>query len=413
MKKLLKTIAVVLCVAFTVPTLGACHKKNEIAYTIGGHEFTSAMYSCALTLSAASARSSIDSFINEQSSDSNSSSSKVDYTKYKFDSEGKVSNDGTVSYNDYVKNQAVGTLKQFAAVMSLCEAENITMSEDEVSEAKAQASYYWNVGCDYSTYVYYANNGVNPTQYFIPYSERLEANGVSESTYEQYMIYQYQYGFYFDHLYNEGGTKEVSKDTLNEYLTAHYAIANTLSLTTKDSEGNALSDEDKAAVKANADAYAARLNAGESFETVYKEENKTDSDSDTADESKDSSTDNSTDGSGTEDKTEEYTPESYLRLYGDSETSSESTMFSDVSGMKIGEIKVVEDTANSAYVILQKRDITEHDYWLDNLRSSILQDLKADEYDDMLKENAEKLEIKEDTHATRPFTVKKVKFPEA
>ena len=77
---------------------------------------------------------------------------------------------------------------------------------------------------------------MNPAQYFTPYADRLEQNGVSESTYEQYMIYQYQYGSYFDHLYNEGGAKEVSKETLTEYLTAHYAIANALSLTTKDSK---------------------------------------------------------------------------------------------------------------------------------------------------------------------------------
>ena len=50
MKKLLRVIAVALSVAVLVPVLGACHKKNEIAYTIGGHKFTSAMYSCVLTL---------------------------------------------------------------------------------------------------------------------------------------------------------------------------------------------------------------------------------------------------------------------------------------------------------------------------------------------------------------------------
>ena len=198
MKKLLRVIAVALSVAVLVPVLGACHKKNEIAYTIGGHKFTSAMYSCVLTLAASGARSDIDTFVQSQNSDSSSSSSssskETDYTKYKFDAEGKVSSEGTVSYNDYVKQQAVSTLKQFAAVLSLCESEGLTLSEDEIKEAKAQASYYWNVGCDYSTYVYYSNYGMNPAQYFTPYADRLEQNGVSESTYEQYMIYQYQYG---------------------------------------------------------------------------------------------------------------------------------------------------------------------------------------------------------------------------
>lgn len=408
MKKLLRVIAVALSVAVLVPVLGACHKKNEIAYTIGGHKFTSAMYSCVLTLAASGARSDIDTFVKSQNSDSSSSSSssssskETDYTKYKFDAEGKVSSEGTVSYNDYVKQQAVSTLKQFAAVLSLCESEGLTLSEDEIKEAKAQASYYWNVGCDYSTYVYYSNYGMNPAQYFTPYANRLEQNGVSESTYEQYMIYQYQYGSYFDHLYNEGGAKEVSKETLTEYLTAHYAIANALSLTTKDSKNNDLSEEDKAAVKANADAYAARLESGESFDTIYKEETKSDN-------SSGSSSGEETKG----DEEKEYTPESFVKLYGDSETSSNSDLFKTVSEMKTGEIKVAEDTSNSAYVVLQKRDITEKDYWLKNLRSSILQTLKSDEFDDMLKEYAEKLEVVEDSHATRPFTVKKVKFPKA
>ena len=402
MKKLLRVIAVALSVAVLVPVLGACHKKDEVAYTIGGHKFTSAMYSCVLPLAASGARSDIDTFVQSQNSDSSSSSSsssskETDYTKYKFDSEGNVNSEGTVSYNDYVKQQAVSTLKQFAAILSLCESEGLTLSDDEISEAKAQASYYWNVGCDYSTYVYYANYGMNPAQYFTPYADRLEINGVSESTYEQYMIYQYQYGFYFDHLYNEGGTKEVSKETLTEYLTAHYAIANSLSLTTNDSENKDLSEEDKA-----------RLEAGESFDAIYKEETKTDSDS-----SSDSSADSSSGDETKSDEEKEYTPESFVTLYGDSETSSESDLFKTVSEMKTGEIKVVEDSTNSAYVVLQKRDITEEDYWLKNLRSSILQTLKADEFDDMLKEYADKLEVAEDSYATRPFTVKKVKFPKA
>ena len=118
MKKLLRVIAVALSVAVLVPVLGACHKKNEIAYTIGGHKFTSAMYSCVLTLAASGARSDIDTFVQSQNSDSSSSSysssssKETDYTKYKFDAEGKVSSEGTVSYNDYVKQQAVSTLKQ-------------------------------------------------------------------------------------------------------------------------------------------------------------------------------------------------------------------------------------------------------------------------------------------------------------
>ena len=110
MKKLLRVIAVALSVAVFVPVLGACHKKDEIAYTIGGHKFTSAMYSCVLTLAASGARSDIDTFVKSQNSDSSSSSSssskETDYTKYKFDAEGKVSSEGTVSYNDYVKQQA-------------------------------------------------------------------------------------------------------------------------------------------------------------------------------------------------------------------------------------------------------------------------------------------------------------------
>lgn len=404
MKKLSRVLSAVLAVLMVIACFAGCHEKDEVAYTIGDHTYTSAMYSCVLYISASSARNLIDTYVSDNGGDTEN----IKYSTYKFNDKREVAADGTISYNDHVESEAIRILTQYSVIMDKMKEEGIEIDAETTENAKIQASYYWYAGCDYSTYTSYTGYGADPSSYFTPYSEYFEPNGVALSTYEQYMVYEYMYNFYFEHLYGEGGAKEVPKDDLTKYLTEHYAIADVISFSKIDDDKKQLSDDELTKLKEQADGYAARINAGEAFDVIYKEYNASNEDS-TSDSSSSADTDDKTTEAG-DDTEKEYTPESYTNVFGAEGTDYESSLYEDVNKLTVGQAVVLDDTDSKSYVLVVKGDITKESYWLDNMKSGILLDLKQEEYDADLDEAAKALTVTEDKHATSPFGVKDIKF---
>lgn len=428
MKKISRLLAVVLGVIMISAAFVGCHDKDEIAFTIGDSKFTSAMYSCVLYAAADSARGDIDTYI----SDNKIEVDKVNYASYKFDAEGNVSAEGTVTYNTFVRNEAIKTLKQFASLEAIMKANNLELDSDSLNSAKYEAACLWNYGCNSYYYQYYASKGVNPLNYFAPMSQDLGENGVAYSTFEKYMIYNSMYDFYFEHLYGEGGEKALPETDINDYMTKHYTVADTITFSKKDSNGKDLSDEKLAELKALADGYAERLNAGEAFEDIYAEENKrleeekkkddtsssnsTSSGSTSSNAISSEATSSGTASSETTSSEEEdkgYTPPDYTGLFGDEETSYEYALFSEMLKQDIGKAVVLEDTENSQYLLIVRRDMNDEayeEYWFDNLRDSITYAMKQDEFDNSLNEYGNSLKLTEDTYATKSFGVDDIKY---
>lgn len=417
MKKLSRVLAAVLAVLMLVPCFAGCHKKDEIAYTIGEHTYTSAMYSCVLYISASSARGLIDTYVSDNKGDTKN----IKYSNYKFNDNRQVDPKGTISYNKHVKDEAIRNLTQYSVIMDKMKAEKLEMDAETLESVKVQASYYWYVGCDYDTYSYYSSYGADPSSYFTPYANYFEPNGVALSTYEQYMIYEAMYNFYFNHLYDEGGSKEVPKEDLTKHLTEHYTIADTISFSKVDDNQKELAADKLKELKEKAEKYAERINNGEAFDVIYKEyeeslkkeEDKKEEDKkeDTTSKDTTSSETNKTEDDKKEDnKEEEYTPEAYTGLYGSDDTNYKSSLYDDINKSTIGKAIVIDDTDSKSYILAVKGDVTKEKYWLDNLRSSILLKLKQDEYDKDLDEAAKSLTVTEDKHATAPFGVKDIKF---
>lgn len=429
MKKLTRLLAVVLAVLMLATAFAGCHKKNEIAFTIGDSEFTSAMYSCSLYFAATTARNQIYTFV----SDAEGDTKNIKYESYKFDAEGNVSKTGTISYEKFVRTTAVDQLKRFAALEAIFAEGKLTVSDDVKTTNEYNALSYWNYGCDYNTYMQYAQSGqLNSLSYsYMPDYYLLEKNGVSLETYKKYYFYDAMYSFYFDHLYGEKGEKAVSKDDINKYMTETYAIGNVITFSKKDSDNKDLSDTKLKEIKAIADGYAERLNKGEDFEAIYKEENKrveeankTTSSSVTTstlpnnstNSSTTSSTASSTTSSATSSATtsseaeKEYTPAEYTGIFGKEDTNYEHPLFSEIIKQDIGKAVVLEDKENSQYMLIVRLDMLEEEYWYKNLRTSISYDLKQEEFDKGLDDKGNALKLTEDTFATKPFTVKKIKL---
>jgi uncharacterized lipoprotein YehR (DUF1307 family) len=105
--KTIKRIAALVLVAAMVLSLAACHKKNEIAVTIGDVEFTSAYYMCALI----SADSEAKSLVYEGLSDEEKSGYETpDYYSKKVEDKDFVT---------WVEDKAMSDLEKIAAYKTL------------------------------------------------------------------------------------------------------------------------------------------------------------------------------------------------------------------------------------------------------------------------------------------------------
>ncbi len=433
MKKLSKLLCLILAVVMIASSFVGCHEKNEIAFTIGESKFTSAMYSCVLYISAATARTTIDTYVSDNELDAEN----VDYTAYKFNDDGEIDPQGTRLYKDFVREEAVKLLKQYATLDAWMKENSLTLDDDAVLEAQNEAFCQWYYGCSVYYYNYYASMGYDPSSLFTPAYTFMEENGVAYTTYEKYYLYEAAYDFYFNHLYGEGGSKEVSKDTIVADMIKNYALTDVISFSKKDSEGTALSEAEIAKLKALADAYAERLNNGEKFEDIYDEEqdrlekeeaeandysssqsSSTTSSNASSDETSSASSDTSSTASGTASSStssedEGYSPEAYKNIYGSDKTSYEHVMFDEILKQTVGNAVVLEDTENSQYLLIVRRDMTAEeyeDYWFDMFRDTVCYSMKSDEYDDSLVEFANTLGLKEDTYATKPFGVDDIVF---
>ncbi len=438
MKKIIRVLALILAAALMVTTFIGCHKKGEIAYEIGGREFTSAMYSCVLYTAASNARNAIYSYAQENGEDT----TNIKYETYKFDSEGVVSPVGTTSYEDFVEQEALKVLRQYAAVLNSMEEKEIELDEETKNVAEIQAYCYWNYGCDYSTYMSYSQYGYDLSQYYTPYFFFFNPNGVAYETYEQYMLYEYSYNYYFYELYDEGGEKEIANADLEKYLGEHYALGDSFSYSLVDGDDKDLSEDEKKILTDEANAFAERLSNGESFDVIYeefkaaekkreeekkeeseeKEDGETEDKTETDDEKEEDKAEDTTEedkDDNTEDKEDEgYEPEEYTSLFGDEESEYASNHFETIHGLEVGKATVITDTENKVLIVVQRRDILEQDgYWLNEyegsagvMRDNIIYNLKHEEYDDEITALGETYEAKEDTFATRPFKVKKLKF---
>lgn len=429
MKKFVRVLSVILVVALMVTVFAGCHKKGEIAYEIGGREFTSAMYSCVLYTAASNSRNAIYSYVQENKGDT----SNIKYSTYKFDNEGMVNPAGTISYEAFVEKEALRVLRQYAAILNSMEEKGIELDNESKEAAEIQAYCYWNYGCDYSTYMTYAQQGYDLSQYYTPYYYLFTPNGVAYSTYEQYMIYEYSYNYYFYELYGEGGEKEIAKADLEAYLGEHYALADTFTYSLVDDDNKDLSEDEKKVLTDEANAFAERLNAGESFETIFKEfeeaekkreeAKEEESDDKTEDKAEDNKTeDNKTEDDKAEDKEdktedEEYEPADYTSLFGDEDSEYASDHFETIHGLAVGKATVITDTENKVLIVVSRRDILEEDgYWLDFngnagvMRDNIIYNLKHDEFDEEITTLGNTYDAKEDKHATRPFDVEDLKF---
>ena len=377
MKTLKKVLAMCLVVILVLSFAG-CHQKNEVAVKAGDDTFTSAFYMCALINADMAARTKIDEAKTAEkesttsSATSSTTSTTTDYFAEKID--GK-------SFETYVKDAALETLRRFIYVKRMCDEKKLTISEQEKNNSFTMTEYYWN---------YYG------------YASLFEANGVSLDTYKQYTLYGLYEEKYFSSIYGEGGDKAVSETDIKNFLYSNYAIADILSAPI-----SSKTDSEKALVQTDFEKYKDRLEKGETFEKIYKEYNNIKEDNTTSTTS--SAVSSTTSGS---EENKALTPkDSYAQVVGNEETTYSSKQYETIKAMKTGEVKFVKDDEGGYYYLFVKGDITTDPYYLENLKSAVLNDMKFEEFDAAVKAETAKVELTTVAFAINQFKVKNIKYP--
>lgn len=362
---LIKKLSAIICVLALLLSFTGCHKKNEIAVTIGDIEFTSAYYMCAFVTADMQAQQKVSENLTEEEQNS----TDVDIYSKKID--GK-------KYATWVKNTAISELKKIAAYKTLCADNKIELNDEQKAEAEQMTSYYW------SSY---------------GYQSLLEPNGVSLNTYKNYIFDSYYSTVYFKHLYGEGGKKEISADDIKKSLEENFAIANVLEAAYTSSEGEALGDTEKSALKTQFQNYADELTKGtRTFEEIYKEYNKI--------------TDEETEDTNTTE--EEPKPmDEYATILGNEDSGYSSKHYETAKAMAVNEVKVVELEDGTGIAVIVKKDILDDPYYLENLDLTVRHLIKGDEFDKDIEKFGKTLDLEENTYATKQFKVKKIVYPES
>ncbi len=353
MKNILKRTVTLLISVCLVLSLAACHRPGEIAVTVGGEEFSSGFYACAFLSASTAARNRV-----YEETGSSSISDKELFAK---------TIDG-IGYTEWVKKQALEICKQMVAAKQLCEQNSVSTAE-YLESAKTTAESEWKAN----------------TEYF-------EKNGIGLESYKKFCAYEQYSNAYFDYLYGEGGPEEVKDDVLNKYITDNYVYVNLLDVDVTGMDETKLAEQEK---KFND--YIDRVKKGEKFAKIYAE---------------------ATDTAYTEDATDDGTfSNTNGIIWGNKETYYENDYFDKVKDMEANSLKIVtDDTTVQGYkymlLIYKGNILSEKNTKLEAIKGVAMNDMKGDEFAEILNKQAQSVTVAENEKSTKQFKVDKVYQPD-
>ena len=354
--KIFKKIAAILLVCLLALSAVGCHKKNEVAVTVDGFEFTSAYYMCALINAKSEAQTKVYETLKEDEQQK-----EIDFYSKKIDDKNFVT---------WVEDRAIEIIKEIAAYKSLCKKADIKLDDETKANAEYYATYYWQSG----------------------YSSYFEPNGVSQATYVNFTVDSYYSSLYFEHLYGKDGEKEIAADEVKTKIYDNFITANLIDVTFSEE-----TDSEKTAIETKLNDYAAKLkNKSITFEQAYKEYY----------EIKDEETESTT--------TESEDPkpkDEYASILGAEGTGYEHDFYTDIQKMATGEIKVIKKENNAGFVLVVKQDIKADEYYLDNLDLTARHLMKDEEFSKDISKIANDLKAEINKYAVKQFKVKNIVEP--
>ncbi len=397
MKLFKRTAAVLLAILLVIGCFAGCHGKDAVVATANAADESvisvpAGVYLAMLLNADSEARNLVTEKLGENAT------GDINFAKEKI-----TTDDGTeYKFNDYVKMRADEICRSYISTHYLFLKNGCTLTETEESTMTSYVQYQW---------AYYGGSYL-----YLP-------NGVSYESFLQYMrVISYERSNLFDFYYDNGGEKEPSQDTIKKGLEDNFLIANVIEITTKDSDNKTLTEEKLAELEAKLQEYADRINGGEEFKSVNdeyeaekkvaeeeaKNEEETSSEA-TSSEAASSETTSSEAASSEEttsseatsstvtDPTKPQPEDSLAKLYGSSESSAASDLFTEFNKLEIGKATVVKGT-DGYYRMVVRKDIHADEYYYTELKNEVTRILYAEEFEKFLDEEGKKIEITYDNY---------------
>lgn len=329
-----------------------------------------------------------DEIINDTSSDSSSdtssSSSEIKYFEQTID--GK-------STSQWVKDETLRLVKQYVGVLRLCEQKGISLEQSEIDEIAEQVKGVWE-NSDY--YMQYFFGFDTAGQYY-------ESNGVGRESYTLINNEKALKDKLFVKLYDKDGENPTPDEDIAAYAKENYACGVVLGFPYKDYKGNTLtSDSDKKAVDDLAEEYAKRISSGESLIDIQYDYDLKEERDEAREQIEDYYDKNPVEG-----KTkEEYLAEELEKLTVDREESEDdiieffkkdnNTLVEEVSEFMFkakddGKAELLK-TEGSVFVIV-RYDVTGKTEWMEYNRTTILMELKNDDFNKYLDDFSANLSV--------------------
>ncbi len=290
--------------------------------------------------------------------------------------------DSSVEEKDYMKQQVNGVsfeqavteetqkrVRQYYAVSQKFDEFGLTLSDEYLAGANQMVESQW------------------------PYLESLYTeNGISKDSFSKMVTNRYKSSAIFEYLYAEGGVEEVPSDELWKAFEDQYFKAQYMAIRLTGTDGNALEGEALEETKKLAQDYVDRANKGENFEDLMLEQEKKVA----AESGQEESAVHTHEGG-------EHTyvvakdaagyPEAFLNGFS-SAAYDTVVSFEDESYIYIGKrLPLADDTEN-----------------FENYRTTLLSDLKGDEFTQLINDWADAVEISFNEAAVSRYTAKKVKM---
>lgn len=371
MRSVIKKAAAAALAVVLAATLCGCDRGYIM--TVEGMDIRNGVYLSLLRTAYSSAQDEVK----KQNSDETSSdeTSSVPVTDEQIDG---------VSGSQWIKDEAMKAVRRFVAVQQKCDEFGLTLTEEELGEINSDINDMWDNENEYLKYAFgYDTMG-----------EYYESQGIGkESIKEINMVSKLQTKLLM-YYYGKGGTLEVPESEIDEYLKENYAVVKALGFAYTDASGKKLeSDEDKKAVKDEAQAYADRINKGEKPADIFYEynllyvERKVNAQAETE---------------YSEDNAEGLTKEEWIKAQieaagvekYDSEDELDNFISKESSGFDEDTTEYIFnapsdgkatlfDTENGVYLII-KEDITQKTNWKEENNERVLVEIKGDEFQSMV-----------------------------
>ena len=392
MKLMKKILAISLVLIMALSAIG-CHKKDEIAVTVNGFDYTSAYYMCALINAYNDGTSQVQAALGDKAN------ADIDIFKQ---------NIGGKKFEEWVKNRAIEILKEVGTYQKLCKDAKVELSDDLMTQAQNTAYYMW---------AYYG------------YGQIYEPNGVSWNTFLQFTVDSFYKEAYFLHLYGEKGKNEIPTADVEAKLYKDFLIADMLEVTFQSE-----TDKQKEEIKAKLDGYVKDLTEGKkTFEEVYNDYNKvedkedkeeSDKDKTETDKTEDDKTetpdadenhDHDHDGDGEPDHEDDKKLEpkdKYAQILGAKDTGYDNDRFDEISKMKAGEVKLITKDNKAGYILVVKCEMKDDPYYLENLGNTVRHLLKDTDFEKLMADQIKAAKVEISDFAVDRFEVDEIVFPE-